>query len=136
MTWPGCVGGGWGGTKDVDNASPVRVGTKSVKIDYTAGSYGSPLQLGGGSVALAGYTHFKISIYSTAGTAGNKILIVFNKNEAGGAQVELILGPAGQWTDFSIPLSSFTGVTTLVELWVKENQGKAYTMYVDEIGLN
>lgn len=134
--WNGWTGDGWGGTRDYNNASPVRVGTKSVKVTYNASAYGSPMQLGGANVSLSGYTHFKISIYSTAEAAGNKILIVFNKNEAGGGQVELTLGPAGQWTDFSIPLSSFTGVTSLVELWVKENQGKAYTMYVDEMGLN
>jgi hypothetical protein len=133
----GWSGNGWGGTKDVDNASPVRVGSKSVKINYDANQWGSPLQLGGATnIPLGGYTTFKISIYSTAGTAGNKILIVFNKNEAGGGQVELTLGPAGQWTDFSIPLSQFGNVTSLVELWIKENQGKAYTIYVDEIGLN
>jgi hypothetical protein len=134
--WNGWSGGGWGGTKDIDNSSPVRVGTKSVKITYDASQWGSPLQLGGANISLAGYSSFKISIYSTAGTAGNKILIVFNKNEAGGGQVELTLGPEGEWTDFSIPLSQFGSVTTLNELWIKENQGKSYTIYVDEIGLN
>lgn len=132
----GWSGNGWGGTKDVANASPVRIGTKSVRINYDASAYGSPLQLGGADVPLTGVTHFKISIYSTAAAAGNKILIVFNKNETGGGQYELTLGAANQWTDYSIPFSAVPNVTKLVELWVKENQGKAYTIYVDEIGIN
>lgn len=132
----GWSGDGWGGSKDIANASPVRVGTKSVKINYDASAWGSPLQLGGANIPLEDYSTFKISIYSPTGTAGNKILIVFNKNETGGGQVELTLGPDGQWTDFSIPLTQFGNVTNLVELWIKENQGKAYSLIVDEIGLN
>src|SRR5688572_10775079 len=61
--WNGWVGGGWGGTKDVNNTSPVKSGSKSVKIDYTSGAYGVPLQLGGATISLAGYTDLKVSIY-------------------------------------------------------------------------
>lgn len=131
-SWPGWIGGGWGGTKDIANSTPVRVGTKSIKIDYTAGSYGSPVQLGGGSVALAPYTTFKISIYATANSTGNKVKIVFN----GAGGYEITLGPAGQWTDYAIPLGSISAVTNLTEIWIQEAQGKAGLIYVDEIGLN
>jgi hypothetical protein len=132
ITWPGWVGGGWGGTKDINNASPVRVGTKSVKIDYTASSYGSPLQLGGGSISLATYTTFKVSIYPTAAMAGKKVRIVFN----GAGGYEITLGAAGQWTDFAIPLGNISAATTLTEIWIQEPAGNAGTIYVDEIGLN
>src|SRR5678816_2299265 len=50
------IGNGWGGTKDLNNSSPVRDGTKSCRIDYTSGAYGVPLQLGGASISLAPYT--------------------------------------------------------------------------------
>jgi hypothetical protein len=132
LTWPGWIGGGWGGTKDENNTTPVRVGTKSVAINYTAGSYGSPLQLGGASVALATYSTFKISIYPGAGMAGKKVKVVFN----GAGGYEITLGAAGEWTDFAIPLSSISAVTTLTEIWIQEAQGNAGTIYVDEIGLN
>ena len=60
--WNGWIGGGWGGTANYSNSSPVREGDKSVKIDYVGG-YGSPMQLGGANVSTSGYTTFKISIY-------------------------------------------------------------------------
>jgi hypothetical protein len=132
LTWPGWLGGGWGGSKVMDNATPVRVGTKSVKIDYTASSYGSPLQLGGASISLATYTTFKVSIYPTAAMAGKKVRIVFN----GAGGYEITLGAAGQWTDFAIPLGNISAATTLSEIWIQEPAGNAGTIYVDEIGLN
>jgi len=80
--WNGWIGGGWGGTKDLNNTSPVREGTKSVKIDYSGG-WGSPLQLGGASVSLSPFTSFKISIYGGPGSGGKKINIGINAADLG-----------------------------------------------------
>jgi hypothetical protein len=133
--WNGWTGDGWGGSRDYSNTSPVRAGTKSVKVEYVGG-YGSPLQLGGANIALSGYSSLKFSIYSTPEAVGNKIRITLNgQNDVAGYYIDVTLGPAGEWTDFSIPLSTFS-TTTLTELWFKEAQGKSYTVYVDEIGIN
>jgi hypothetical protein len=130
--WNGWTGGGWGGVVNYGNTSPVRVGTKSAKIDY-AGGYGSPLQLGGASVNMATYTTFKISIYGTAGTAGKKVKVVFNS--AGG--YEITLGAEGQWNDYAIPISSISAAATLTDIWLQEFSGSAgFTIYVDAVGLN
>src|SRR5436190_463835 len=130
--WNGWTGGGWGGVVNYGNTSPVRVGTKSAKIDY-AGGYGSPMQLGGASINMATYTTFKISIYGTAGTAGKKVKVVFNS--AGG--YEITLGAEGQWNDYAIPISSISAATTLTDIWLQEFSGSAgFTIYVDAVGLN
>jgi hypothetical protein len=129
--WNGWIGGGWGGTKDLDNTSPVRSGSKSCKIDYVGG-WGSPLQLGGASVNLASYSTFKISIYGGAGTNGLKINIGINASDA--YTITLV---EGVWTDYTIPISSLTSATTLTEIWVKEFNGTGgFTIYVDDMGLN
>ncbi len=129
--WNGWIGGGWGGTSDRANTSPVRDGTKSIKIDYVGG-YGSPLQLGGATVNLSSYTSFKISIYGGVGTTGKKINIGINGGDS--YTINLV---EGKWTDYSIPISTLTSATVLKEIWVKEYSGTGgFTIYVDALGLN
>lgn len=129
----GWIGGGWGGTKDLNNTTPVREGTKSVRIDYVGG-WGSPLQLGGANINLSPYTAFKISIYGGPGSGGKKINIGINQKDA--YTITLV---EGKWTDYEIPFSSLglTGSSTLKEIWVKEFNGTGgFTIYVDALGLN
>jgi hypothetical protein len=130
-TSTGWIGGGWGGTADYNNSSPVRAGTKSVKIDYVGG-WGSPLQLGGANIPFAGYTHFKISIYGGAGSNGKNINIGLN-----GGDSYTINVVEGEWTDYAIPIASMTAASALTEIWVKEYNGSGgFTVYVDAMGLN
>ncbi len=145
--WNGWLGGGWGGTKDLSNGSPVREGTKSCAINYVGG-WGSPLQLGGANINLTPYTTFKISIYGGPGTAGKKINIQFNGNNnppgvpAGSPNSAsgyvITLGAEGQWADYAIPLASFSAaITRLEEIWLQEYNGTGgFTIYVDAVGLN
>jgi hypothetical protein len=129
--WNGWIGGGWGGTSDRNNSTPVRVGTKSVRIDYVGG-WGSPFQLGGASINLSAFTSFKVSIYGGAGTTGKNINIGIN----GGDSYTIAL-VEGKWTDYAIPISTLTSATTLNEIWVKEYNGSGgFTIYVDALGLN
>jgi hypothetical protein len=129
--WTGWIGGGWGGTSDRNNSTPVRVGTKSVRIDYVGG-WGSPFQLGGASINLSAFTSFKVSIYGGAGTTGKNINIGIN----GGDSYTIAL-VEGKWTDYAIPISTLTSATTLNEIWVKEYNGSGgFTIYVDALGLN
>jgi hypothetical protein len=129
--WNGWLGGGWGGTKDLNNTSPVRNGSKSIAVNYVGG-WGSPFQIGGASISLTPYTTFKLSIYGGPGSGGKTIKIVFNGSN--GYTLNVI---AGTWTDYAIPISALTGGTTLNEIWIQEFNGVGgYTIYVDEIGLN
>ena len=129
--WNGWLGGGWGGTKDLNNTSPVRNGSKSCAINYVGG-WGSPFQIGGANISLTPYTTFKLSIYGGPGSGGKTIKIVFNGSN--GYTINVV---AGTWTDYAIPLSALTSGTTLSEIWIQEFNGVGgYTIYVDEVGLN
>ncbi|MEQ1798126.1 MAG: IPT/TIG domain-containing protein [Lacibacter sp.] len=132
----GWIGGGWGGTADYNNTTPVRAGTKSVKITYT-GQWSSPLQLGhnaGFGLTLAPYTTFKISIYGAPGSGGKKISI--GVNGVDGQNITIV---EGVWTDYSFPISAVTSASSIGELILKEYTGGTFggfTIYVDAIGLN
>lgn len=129
--WNGWLGGGWGGSKDLNNTSPVRNGSKSCAINYVGG-WGSPFQIGGANISLTPYTTFKLSIYGGPGSGGKTIKIVFNG--ANGYTINVV---AGTWTDYAIPISALTPGSTLSEIWIQEFNGVGgYTIYVDEIGLN
>ncbi len=129
--WNGWIGGGWGGTSDRNNATPVREGTKSVRINYVGG-WGSPFQLGGANINTSAYTMFKISVYAPAGTGGKRINIGIN----GGDKYTITLDE-GKWTDYAIPLSNLLGGANLNEIWVKEYNGSGgFTIYIDALGLN
>jgi hypothetical protein len=130
--WNGWIGGGWGGTSDRNNTSPIREGTKSVRINYVGG-YGSPLQLGGATIDLAPYKTFHISVYGGPGSAGKKITIGINSVN-GKYNIDVV---EGKWTDYAIPLSTLTTETVLKEIWVQEFSGTGgFTIYVDALGLN
>ncbi len=128
----GWTGGGWGGSADYANTTPVREGDNSVKISYDGG-YGSPLQLGGANIDLTSYTTFKISIYGAPGSGGKTVSIALNSTN-GLFNVNVV---EGKWTDYSIPISTLTGSATLSDIWVQEFSGTGgFTIYVDDIGLN
>ena len=130
--WNGWIGGGWGGTADYANTAPVREGDKSIKINYVGG-YGSPLQLGGANINLAGYTTFKISIYGAPGSAGKTVTIALNSVN-GKYNLNVV---EGKWTDYAIPISTLTSATALTDIWVQEFSGTGgFSIYVDDIGLN
>ncbi len=127
----GYIGGGWGGTADYANTSPVESGSNSVKIDYVGG-YGSPMQLGGASVDLTPYTTFKISLYGGPGSNGLKVNLGINQQDA-----YTITIVEGKWTDYQIPISALTTSSTLTDIWLKEYNGTGgFTVYVDNMGLN
>ncbi|MEP7323566.1 MAG: IPT/TIG domain-containing protein [Saprospiraceae bacterium] len=130
--WNGWVGGGWGGTKDLDNTSPVKRGTKSVRVDYV-GNWGVPLQLGGANITLEGYSKLKVSIYGGTGSNGKKVNIGINEND--GVTVTVI---EGAWTDFTVKISDLGNPAKLTALYIKEysNAPGDYTVYFDDIGLN
>jgi hypothetical protein len=130
--WNGWIGGGWGGTSDRNNASPIREGTKSIKINYVGG-YGSPFQIGGANIALANYTTFKLSVWGAPGSAGKMITIGIN-GVNGKYNIAVV---EGKWTDYAIPLSTLTSAATLSEIWIQEFSGTGgFSVFVDAIGLN
>lgn len=120
--------GGWGGSQDIYNTTPVKRGTYSIKR-VTEGW--SALQIGySGSTLNLGtdVTAVKVSVY--AETTG-KLRIVFNGDDAHGKVIDVV---AGQWLDFTIPVSEITSQTTLSQIWVQEFSGAGNVIYIDDFG--
>jgi hypothetical protein len=129
--WNGWIGGGWGGSKDLNNTSPVKSGAKSAKIEYTSGTYGVPLQLGGANISLGGYTSLKVSIYGGTGSGGKSVNVGFNEKD--GKTITIV---EGEWTDFTIPLSQISSAGTLTHLYFKNfSASGAFTIYLDNLGI-
>lgn len=128
--WNGTVGGGWGGTVDVNNTSPVSSGTKSVKLSYTSGGWGVPWQIYGANIPLSGYQTLQFSIYGGENSDGKSVNIGFN--EADGLTISV---EAGKWVDYTIPLTDIGTVTTLTALFFKNYTPEGdFTIYLDNIG--
>ena len=129
--------GGWGGTGDIDNTTGGVRGTKSIRLDFTAGGYGSPLQMvyQGTPITLSSYTSLKLSIYGGPGTAGKKAKIQLN----GDANFsETLTLTEGTFTDYVIPLSNFPSsilTAPFSKIWVLDASGAKTSIYVDEMGL-
>ncbi|WP_373056530.1 fasciclin domain-containing protein [Zunongwangia sp. H14] len=123
---------GWGGTYTWASTEQVQDGTTAVKLEYDADSYGA-MQIGGADPIpdLSGYSTFNFSAYGAPGS-GTKTLLVSLCGCDAGVEVQVV---EGEWTDFSIPLSSFTD-TSLGEIRIKNNVSDSYTIYVDNIGFN
>ncbi|MDI3322016.1 IPT/TIG domain-containing protein [Pinibacter soli] len=129
--WNGWTGDGWGGNKNYANTTPVREGDKSIKIDYVGG-WGSPLQLGGATVAKGSYTTFKISIYGAPGSNGKTVNLQLNG--AGGQSITIV---EGKWTDYAFPLSSLISGANITDIILQETTGNGgFTVYVDAMGIN
>lgn len=127
------TGGGWGGSKDVNNSSPVKAGTKSVKISYDAGGWGVPWQLGGGKIDLSGYKLLKFSVYGGTGSDGKTVQIYFNEHATEGKTFTVV---EGQWTDFSIPLTEISSANNISHFYFKNYSSTgAYTIFLDNIGI-
>jgi hypothetical protein len=128
--WNGWIGGGWGGTKDLANTSPVQTGSNSCRISYV-GDWGVPLQLGGATISLAGYTSLKVAIYGGAGSNNQNVNVGFN--EVDGKTITVV---EGQWTNFTIPLSQISSATTLSFLYIKKYSTNGdFTIYIDNLGI-
>jgi uncharacterized surface protein with fasciclin (FAS1) repeats len=123
---------GWGGTYTWASTEQVQDGTTAVKLEYDADSYGA-LQIGGADPVpdLSGYSTFNFSAYGAPGS-GTKTLLVSLCGCDAGVEVQVV---EGEWTDYSLPLSSFTD-TSLGEIRIKNNVSDSYTIYVDNIGFN
>jgi hypothetical protein len=73
----------------------------------------------------------KVSIYGGTGSNGKSVNIGFN--EVDGKTVTIV---EGQWTDFTIPLSQISAISTLTHLYMKKYSATgAFTIYVDNLGI-
>jgi len=120
---------GWGRTADYASTDFVRTGKASMKVTYSDGG-NNGIAFQSGNVATAPYTEVGLSVYGTAGTDGKVVLVKLNWSDPG---VNVIV-KEGQWTDYSVPLSSLNQASAITVLQLTAS-GWTGTVYFDHIGL-
>ncbi|MDT3405322.1 IPT/TIG domain-containing protein [Mucilaginibacter terrae] len=137
--------GGWnGGDKpNFSNTSPVKRGSNSIAVTYLGGYAGFQIGNAGGTISLADKSAIKLSIYGGPGSDGNVVRIMVMGPDKDGKQAisdnegVVVTLKAGQWTDFTIPLTSFgTRPVIMEQLRIQELSGISApeTIYIDDIG--
>jgi len=121
---------GWGGNDDFGSSVVAKTGTKSYSRTYTEGWSG--VQLHHGTLNLSVYSAVKFSVYGGPGTTGK----ILNMNINWGASTPVTL-TAGQWTDYTIPLSTL-GSPGVLDNLIFQEKGDAgvtppFTVYIDNI---
>lgn len=120
-------------THDFNNTTVVRQGNKSIKAVYGGNGYqGITFHNGGAGISTSGYTKLEFSVYADASSNGKKLQVVTN-GAYGGAVPQVTLA-GGQWTTFSVNLSSMGNPTAITEIVI---QGANFlgTVYIDHVGL-
>jgi hypothetical protein len=137
--------GGWNGgdNPDFSNTSPVKRGTHSIAVTYLGGYAGFQVGNGGGTISLTDKSAIKVSIYGGPGSEGKLVRIMVMGPDKDGKQAisdnegVVVTLKAGQWTDYTIPLSSFgTRPVVMEQLRIQELSGivTPETIYIDDIG--
>ncbi|MDT0687172.1 fasciclin domain-containing protein [Autumnicola psychrophila] len=119
---------GWT-SPDFANTENVYSGNNSIKLDYAAYE---ALQIGNDEgIDLSAFTTINFALYSENGTS---VLLALNGNNDAG---QVLSVPAGEWTEFSIPIANVSdGATTLTQFVLQDQSGEAGTLYYDQIGLD
>jgi hypothetical protein len=134
-------GGGnwsWGGTVVTLSTEQFYSGTKSFK-HTTSGSDGGASVGGMTGVNASAQGVFKFSLYGGAGTNGKQVAAVLGSDGADKwdsyNSVTLV---EGQWTEYSIPLSSYPTVNlSNVTRWIFKVEGATNAvLYVDRVGFD
>ena len=118
-------------THDFNSTANVRQGTKSIRAVYGGNTYQGLTFHAGTAASTTGYTKLEFSVFGEAGTAGKKINIVTNGAYGTPFQITIV---GGEWTTYSIPLTSLGSPATIGEI-VLQSAGWTGTIHVDHVGL-
>lgn len=122
----------FGGTFALNNSTPVRRGSNSVKCTWNA--YGAfRISKNAPTLSTAGYTGIKFSIYVGQNSIGKKVKVSASGNETLG--YTLTINEADKWLDFQIPFTNLGNPATLTNVIIKEFSNLAREVYLDDIGL-
>ena len=120
--------------RDFNNSEIVRQGTSSIKATYGGNTYQGITLNGSTAISTAGYTFLEFSVFGGSGTDGKKLNIIIN--EQWGIQPQITI-KAGEWTTFSLPLSSLTALGTppTLKQLVLQSAGWTGVIHIDHVGL-
>ncbi len=122
----------WSTNANFAATSPVRSGTRSIGVTYTAGWGALRLQTWS-YLNTADYTTLRFSIHG--GTAGGQSIRVFCYTPSGGGSAATVLTPpaAGSWRDVEIPLSTFNVSQIAGVVWQCNSSSVQTPYYLDAI---
>lgn len=120
-------------TRDFNSTANVRQGDKSIKATYGSGGYEGITFHNNTAVNTSAYTKLEFSVFAEPGIGtGKKLNVVYN-GANWGAPYQVTLIP-GEWTTFTVNLSSLGSPATLSEI-VLQSAGWSGVIHIDHVGL-
>ena len=119
-------------THDFNSTENVRQGTKSIKAIYGGNTFQGITFHNNSSLSVAGYTSLEFSVFAPSALNGKKLQVITNGNYSGSIPQVTLVG--GEWTTFSVPLSSMGNPASISEI-VLQAAGFTGTIFIDHVGL-
>ena len=119
-------------THDFANTENVRQGAKAIKAIYGGNTYQGITFHNGSTLSTSGYTKLEFSVFAEPSLNGKKLQVVTNGSYSGSVPQITLVG--GEWTTFSVTLSSMGSPTGISEI-VLQSAGFTGTVYIDHVGL-
>jgi hypothetical protein len=129
------IGVGWtdistGSTRNISNTSPVKAGTKSIRVNYSAN--GTLAFTKSTAVNTTATTKLDFWVYNTS----NNSIKIYTNNSSGVKSPDITLKPArNKWVEVIISMGQFGNPATIQKVTIQNNSNAAPTMYFDEIKL-
>jgi endo-1,4-beta-D-glucanase Y len=101
----------WSSTRNFNNTSPVKVGSKSISVNFTS-AYGGLSLRKGTAISTSGYSKIKFWVNSSG---ANRTLRVFTRtgDTSGESSVATVTATNGTWTEITVNLSSLGNPSTI-----------------------
>jgi hypothetical protein len=115
----------------LNNTTPVRRGTASIKTTCTSTFGALRVSKASPAVSLAGMRALKCAIFVPAASVSKKVKISINGQSATG--ITITFAKEG-WNDYQIPLTNLGNPTTLSSITFQEFSGLRQEFFVDDLG--
>ncbi|MBD2753392.1 glycoside hydrolase family 9 protein [Spirosoma validum] len=120
----------WSITRNFNNTSPVKIGSKSLALQYTA-NWGGLFLHASTPVALSPYTHLQFWVHGGS-AAGKRFDVTFNSS----SKAYTVQPTVNTWTLITIPITTLGSPATLSDLYFQDTGGTINSpYYVDNLQL-
>jgi hypothetical protein len=129
------IGSDWqdvstGSIRNFSSTNPVKVGTKSIKVDYTG--TGTLAFNKGTAVTTTANTQLRFWVYNSSRNG----IRIYTESGSGVKGADLYLKPAGdKWVEIVASMSQLGNPSSIKKVTVQNNSSKSGTMYFDQIQL-
>jgi hypothetical protein len=118
-------------TRNFSNTNPVKVGTKSIKVDYLGS--GALAFNKGTAVNTTANTQLRFWIYNNSKNG----IRIYTESGSGVKGADLYLKPAAnKWVEIVASMSQLGNPSSIKKVTVQNNSSKSGTMYFDQIQLS